>query len=118
MSPDLEYLRVVAAGLGIKADTYRVGWGHHLHVALGRLRVRKWRSAWWYLRRAVVSLRDGLRLPWQCESNVHMNARRGLTAHAAETRMLRDAINHAIGPRCNARPYTCRWHPVKPRDHA
>lgn len=117
MSDELAFLRVTAQHLGISTDAYRVSWGHDLHVALRALRCRKWGSAWWYIKGAVSSLWDGSSwAPWQCESNAYVSARRGLTARSAELRMLRDAVDHALGSECSAARYACRFHPVRPRD--
>ncbi|MET8866506.1 hypothetical protein ABZW11_26510 [Nonomuraea sp. NPDC004580] len=100
-------LRETGEALGLTVTKpYRIGLGWDLerlctHLALfGRWRAaphRNWRGVRYTLKLMAKSARRrswwGI---WQCEGSLGLNARRGLTARAAERRMLRDEINAAL----------------------
>lgn len=99
-------LRRIADQLGLTVtEPYRVGLGWdldrlRLHLRIGKGRAaprRNWRGVRWTLKLMGGSARRrswwGL---WQCEGTISRHARRGLTARAAERRMLRDEINAAM----------------------
>jgi hypothetical protein len=100
-------LRQTAKQLGLTvSEPYRVGIGWELHRLLMHLAIGRWktaprrewraarRSAWRLLRRLPIRADWGI---WQCEGTLGLPARRGMTARAAERRMLTDEINAALG---------------------
>lgn len=99
-------LRHIADQLGLTvSDPYRIGLGWdldrlrtHLRIGKGRNAPRRnWRGVRWTLKTMASSARHrswwGL---WQCEGMLSPRARRGVTARAAERRMLRDEITAAM----------------------
>jgi hypothetical protein len=98
-------LRRTAAALDLTVSApYRVALGWELdrlcmYLAVGRWRhaPRDWHAARCALARIVRRLphRDAWGI-WQCEGTLSPRARRGLTARAAERRMLRDEIHQAL----------------------
>lgn len=102
-------LRETADALGLNvSQPYRVAIGWEvdqlcMHLAIGRWRTaprRNWRAARRSARRLLrrLSIRADWGI-WQCEGTLSRRARRGLTARAAERRMLADEIRAALDGR-------------------
>ncbi|MER7500472.1 hypothetical protein AB0L05_27820 [Nonomuraea pusilla] len=98
-----DFLRETAASLGLTVtEPYRVGLGWDLerlrmHLATGRWWTaprRNWRGVRFTLKMMLKSAgRRSWWGIWQCEGTLCLRARRGLTARAAERRMLDDEIS-------------------------
>ncbi|GIH76160.1 hypothetical protein [Planobispora longispora] len=103
-----ETLRTTAEALGLTVSApYRIGLGHDLDRLWLRIKQRNWGYARYTLRLMYHSARDGSWWGlWQCEGTLGLRARRGLTAAAAERRMLEDEIGEKLGYRS---AYQQRW---------
>ncbi|MFI6819247.1 hypothetical protein ACIBG7_43150 [Nonomuraea sp. NPDC050328] len=106
----LDDLQRHALALGLKVSRpYRVALGWDLNRLAMDLAIGRWRRAptrnWGRARRTLARLLRSARhrsywAIWQCEEEtLGLSARRGLTARAAERRMLADAITHALSSR-------------------